>query len=340
MIARRLLACWYVHPARPAGGGCGLWPVVLAPLAGVFWALSAARAALYWVGLLRPVRLPVPVIVIGNITAGGTGKTPLAIWLAQTLLAAGWRPGIVSRGYGGVGGQQLVLSDSDPAQVGDEPLLLARQTGCPVWVGSRRAEAGAALLAAHPEVDVVLCDDGLQHLALARDIEIAVVDGARGVGNGHRLPWGPLREGVGRLKTVTAVVVNGPLRESLPEGVKAYVMQLQPGVLHNVCDPLLTRTVADFVMRPIHAVAGIGNPQRFFEQLTGLGLTITAHAFPDHHRFVASDLPAETVIMTSKDAVKCASFAHTNCWALAVEAEVDDALIDTILNRLKEIHYG
>lgn len=338
MIARQLLACWY---ARPAGDGCGLWAVVLAPLAGVFSVLSAARTVLYKVSLLRQTRLLVPVIVIGNITVGGTGKTPLAIWLAQTLRAAGLRPGIVSRGYGGVrGGARPVLIDSDPAQVGDEPLLLARQTGCPVWVGARRAEAGAALLAAHPEVDVVLCDDGLQHLALARDIEIVVVDGARGVGNGHHLPWGPLREGVGRLKTVTAVVVNGVLREALPLCVATYTLTLRPGVFRNVACPTQTRQVADFVSEPVYAVAGIGNPQRFFEQLTGLGLTIIPHAFPDHHRFNAADLPTGTVIMTTKDAVKCTHFAHSDCWALEVDAEVDEALKGDILNKLKEIHHG
>lgn len=311
----------------------------MAPLAGLFSLIAGLRGRLYRSGVLRADRLPVPVIVVGNITAGGTGKTPLTLWLAQTLRAAGWRPGIVSRGYGGQGkGVHAVLPDSLPDQVGDEPILLARQSGCPVWVGARRAEAGRALMAAHPEVDVLLCDDGLQHLALARDIEIAVIDGARGLGNGHRLPWGPLREGARRLDTVTAVVINGENLTALRCAAPTYAMHLQTGVLRNLCDPARTAELADFVGRPVAALAGIGNPQRFFDQLTRLGLTPVAHAFPDHHRFVAADLPAGPgrgpVIMTTKDAVKCAAFAHPDCWALEVDAMVEDGLQGRILEAL------
>ncbi len=297
--------------------------------------MAKLRARLYQYGVLRTVRLSVPVIVVGNITAGGTGKTPLTLWLAQTLRAAGWHPGIVSRGYGGQGrGVRPVMPESVADQVGDEPILLARQGGCPVWVGARRAEAGRALLAAHPEVDVLLCDDGLQHMALERDIEVAVIDGARGLGNGHRLPWGPLREGAGRLDTVTAVVINGENLTALRCAVPTYAMHLQAGVLRNLRDPTRVGAIADFVGQPVAALAGIGHPQRFFDQLVRLGLTPVPHAFPDHHRFVAADLPPGPVIMTAKDAVKCAAFAHPDCWVLEVDAVLEDGLQGRILKML------
>ena len=297
--------------------------------------MAKLRTRLYQYGVLRTVRLPVPVIVVGNITAGGTGKTPLTLWLAQILRAAGWHPGIVSRGYGGQGrGVRSVVSASVADQVGDEPILLARQSGCPVWVGARRAEAGRALLAAHPEVDVLLCDDGLQHVSLARDIEIAVIDGARGLGNGHRLPWGPLREGAGRLDTVTAVVINGENLTALKCAVPTYAMHLQAGVLRNLREPTRVGAIADFVGQPVAALAGIGHPQRFFAQLAQLGLTPVPHAFPDHHRFVAADLPPGPVIMTAKDAVKCEAFAHPECWVLEVDAVLEDGLQGRILKML------
>ena len=334
-----LLECWYPRPGR-RGLRCGVLALCLAPLAGLFSLISAWRTRLYRYGVLRSIRLPVPVIVVGNITAGGTGKTPLTLWLAQTLRAAGWHPGIVSRGSGGQGrGVRPVVPESTADQVGDEPILLARQGACPVWVGARRAEAGQALLAAHPEVDVLLCDDGLQHLALARDIEIAVIDGARGPGNGHRLPWGPLREGVRRLDTVTAVVINGPVNTAahgaLSPAAPVYAMHLQTGALRNLRDPARMGAIADFIGQPVAALAGIGHPQRFFDQLTRLGLTPVPYAFPDHHRFVAADMPPGRVIMTAKDAVKCEAFAHPDCWVLEVDAEVEGGLQGRILERLE-----
>ncbi len=335
-----LVECWYPRTGRRGFSlRCGALALCLAPLAGIFSLISALRTRLYRYGILRTVRLPVPVIVVGNITAGGTGKTPLTLWLAQTLRVAGWHPGIVSRGYGGQGrGVRPVVLESVADQVGDEPILLARQSACPVWVGARRAEVGQALLAAHPEVDVLLLDDGLQHMALERDIEIAVIDGARGFGNGHRLPWGPLREGVWRLDTVSAVVINGPVntetRSALNPAAPIYMMHLQAGVLRNLRDPTRIGTLDDFIGRPVAALAGIGHPQRFFDQLTRLGLTPVPYAFPDHHRFVAADLPPGQVIMTTKDAVKCEAFAHSECWVLEVDAVVEDGLQDCILKRL------
>lgn len=335
-----LLECWYPRPDRCGFSlRCAVLALCLAPLAGIFFLLSELRARLYRYGFLRAVRLPVPVIVVGNITAGGTGKTPLTLWLAQTLRSAGWHPGIVSRGYGGRGrGVRPVVAESVADQVGDEPILLARQSGCPVWVGARRAEAGQALLAAHPDVDVLLLDDGLQHMALERDIEVAVIDAARGLGNGHRLPWGPLREGMRRLNTVTAVVINGAInteaQSALNPAAPTYAMHLQAGVLRNLCDPARVGTIADFIGQPVAALAGIGHPQRFFDQLLRLGLTPLPHAFPDHHRFVAADLPPGRVIMTAKDAVKCEAFAHPECWVLEVDAVVADGLQGRILKML------
>lgn len=331
-----LLECWYPRSERPAVAvRCRVLALCLAPLAGLFFLIAELRSRLYRSGFLHGERLPVPVIVVGNITAGGTGKTPLTLWLAQLLRTAGWRPGIVSRGYRGQGhGVRPVLLESVADQVGDEPILLARQSGCPVWVGARRVDAGRALLAAHPEVDVLLCDDGLQHLSLARDIEIAVIDGARGLGNGHRLPWGPLREGARRLERVTAVVINGENLTALKCAAPTYAMQLQAGVLRNLRDPARTAAIADFVGRPVAALAGIGHPQRFFAQLVRLGLTPVPHAFADHHPFVAADLPHGPVIMTAKDAVKCAAFAHPDCWVLEVDAVVEEGLQGRILKIL------
>ena len=331
-----LLECWYSRLERRSQVvRCRALALGLAPLAGLFALISGWRARLYRSGVLRADRLPCPVIVVGNITAGGTGKTPLTLWLAQTLRAAGWRPGIVSRGYRGQAhGVLPVLAESAAEQVGDEPILLARQSRCPVWVGARRAAAGRALLAAHPEVDVLLCDDGLQHLSLARDIEIAVIDGTRGLGNGHRLPWGPLREGAGRLDTVTAVVINGDNLTALKCAAPTYAMHLQAGVLRSLHDPSRTAAVADFVGQSVAALAGIGHPQRFFDQLVRLGLTPVPYAFPDHHRFVAADLPPGPVIMTAKDAVKCEAFAHPDCWVLEVDAVVAEGLQGRILKIL------
>ena len=308
--------------------------MLLLPVSLLFGVLAAIRRVMYRNGWLASFRLPVPVVVIGNIALGGTGKTPLVLWLAQFLQEHGYQPGIVSRGYGAAGfAPRAVMPDADPAQVGDEPLLLARHSGCPVWVGKDRAAVGSALLQAHPHCDVVLCDDGLQHYRLRRDVEIAVVDGARGCGNGFLLPAGPLREGVGRLDAVDAVVVNGA-------GVwPGYAMTLAGATFRNLADIARTAQPVDFRGKKLHAVAGIGNPQRFFDHLRSLGLVCVAHPFPDHYPYHAGDLAfagADAVLMTEKDAVKCAAFAAANWWMLAVEAQVDAALGVTILDKLRK----
>lgn len=309
------------------------------PLAGLFLALSGLRRLAYRHRLLPVQRLPVPVIVVGNISVGGTGKTPLTLWLVRFLRQAGWRPGIISRGYGGrQPGPAPVSGASDPADVGDEPLLLARRSGVPVWIGRRRAEAGRGLLAAHPEVDVLIADDGLQHYALARDLEIAVVDGLRRFGNGWPLPAGPLRELPGRLDAVGAVVVHGGETDWLRARAPVYRMRLAPTRLRHLREPDRTLPLTWLVGRRVQAVAGIGHPERFFSLLKELGAEVWPNPFPDHHAFRAQDLPDGTVVMTEKDAVKCTRFARADDWYLEVDAVVDPGLQTRILNRLSPHH--
>jgi len=317
------------------------WHVVLLPLSILFGLIAALRRVLYRARLLRAIRLPVPVIVVGNISVGGTGKTPLVLWLADFLRQQGYHPGIVSRGYGG-GTEGAVVVDvrSDPAVVGDEPLLLARKSGCPVWVGRDRVAAGKALLRAHTECDVLVSDDGLQHYRLDRDMEIVVVDGERKFGNGLLLPAGPLREGVSRLRSVDAVVVNGGSPKASMQLRNEFEMSLAGGVFYNLRQPELRAVAADFRGKKLHAVAGIGNPQRFFAHLRGLGLAFEAHAFPDHCVFRPQDLDyddADALLMTEKDAVKCVGFADERYWALAVEAILPPAFGQTMLQKLRDI---
>lgn len=318
----------------------------LLPLAWLFGAAAAARRAGYRIGAFRSVRLPVPVIVIGNITVGGSGKTPLTLWLAGLLRSRGRTPGIVCRGYGGSSaGPQRVLPDSDPLACGDEAVLLARRSGCEVWAGIDRPAVARALLAAQPDCDVVLSDDGLQHYALARDIELCVVDAARGLGNGWLLPAGPLREPPSRLAGVDAVVFNDTRRgtrhpsvASLPGGAARFSMKLNGRKFRNLLDPGRLVGAEFFRGKRVHAVAGIGNPEAFFQHLRELGLDFTAHAFPDHHPYSVADVtfaPSETVLMTEKDAVKCRRFGSASHWELAVDAAPDSGLGELVVRKLK-----
>ncbi len=325
--------------SRWYGRGLSLQLLPLVPVWGLFCLLSGARRLLYACRLLRAERLPVPVLVVGNITVGGAGKTPLTLWLAEALRRQGWQPAIVSRGYGAQNdGVRAVTPDSVASDVGDEPLLLARRSGVPVWVGRQRAVVGRALLQAHPEVNVLLCDDGLQHYALARDVEIAVFD-LRAAGNGWRLPLGPLREPPNRLARVDAVVLNGLARDALPVfSAPGYAMRLRPGSFYRLSDPGLTCQAAALSGRNLHALAGIGDPERFFATLGSLGLVFDRHPFPDHHAYSAADLAfAEggVLLMTEKDAVKCAGLITGDAWVLPVEAEVDAALMETILEKIR-----
>ena len=336
--------------------------LILIPASLLFGLLAALRRTLYRTGLLHSERLPVPVIVVGNIGVGGTGKTPLTLALAQQLIAQGRHPLIVSRGHGGDSVQpRAVMPGSAPAQVGDEPLLMARRGICPVWIGKDRAAAARAGLQAHPQCDLVLCDDGLQHYRLQRDVEIAVIDGARGFGNGWLLPAGPLREPVSRLRSVDAVVVNRQARPPLPnplpqagEGANEslreflfdgggnvdpgrFAMQLEGASFQNLSDQARTATAADFATSKNHAVAGIGDPRRYFRHLESLGIRFTPHPFPDHHPYRAEDLAfddCDAILLTEKDAVKCAAFADARYWMLRVEARIDPALIAHLLRKI------
>jgi tetraacyldisaccharide 4'-kinase len=313
----------------------------LYPFSLFFRSVAALRRAAYAASVLRSQRLRVPVIVVGNITVGGTGKTPLVLWLAALLSRHGMRPGIVSRGYGGnAKSPRSVAPSSNPRDVADEPLLLAQRSGCPVFVGVDRCAAGQALLQAHPECDVIVSDDGLQHYALARDIEIAVIDGARGLGNGLMLPAGPLREPPSRLRSVDAVVTHSRAPAIEGPGPAALHMTLEGSEFHNLLNASSIVRPAHFQGRRVHAIAGIGNPARFFEHLRALGLQFEAHAFPDHHRYTAADLAfrdESDVVMTEKDAVKCAAFAARKHWALRVDAVPDPMLGELVLRKLTTV---
>jgi len=314
---------WY----RLSALSLALWPASL-----VYRVLLALRRLAYRSGALRAVRLPVPVIVVGNIVAGGTGKTPLVLWLVAILKEHGWKPGILSRGYLGSAAVPMEVAASSPANVvGDEPLLLARLAGCPVWIGRERARVASGLLAAHPECDILVLDDGLQHYRLTRDIEIAVED-ERGTGNGFLLPAGPLREPASR--QVDAWVANAaPCGTHLP----CFRMDLRGDTFRQLAAAQARAPAAAFAGKRLHAVAGIGNPQRFFDHLARLGLATVNHAFPDHYAYAAGDLDfgdCEALLMTEKDAVKCEAFARAHWYALEVEAELAPAFSDFILAKL------
>lgn len=308
---------------------------LLAPLAWLYGGLTALRRTLYRRGILEPVRLPVPVVVVGNLTVGGSGKTPLVIHLAQALAARGWRPGVISRGYGAnADTPREVREDSAPGESGDEPLLIRRRTGCPVTIGADRVAAGRALLAAHPEVDLLIADDGLQHLRLARDFSIAVFDD-RLAGNGRLLPAGPLREPLAGLDNVDAVVING----TAPFAHPALRMHLAPGDFRQLrggrtCPA--ARFAAEHGVGTV-AIAGIGHPERFFATLARLGLTVRGYAFPDHHAYTRADLAAidaSAILATEKDALKCEAFDDPRLWVVPVTAEVDPALVDAVMENI------
>ena len=302
-----------------------LWPASLA-----FRVLSGFRRTLYRIRLLKSEHPGIPVIVVGNVTVGGSGKTPLVIWIAEHLKKKGWTPGIVSRGYGGASDRPRAATIADDAaQVGDEPILISRRSGCPVWVGADRIAVCRALREVHEDVDVLILDDGLQHYRLRRDVEIAVVD-ARGFGNGFLLPAGPLREPASRLGSVDAVVAHG----AAP--VKGYAMELEGDSVHRMTDASERKPARFFEGVKVHAVAGIGDPNRFFMHLTRLGFKIVPHAFPDHHAFTPKDLEFEEapVLMTEKDAVKLRRAARPNWWVLPVTAQLEPAFGDWLSGRL------
>jgi tetraacyldisaccharide 4'-kinase len=304
-----------------------LWPVSL-----VFLMIVTARRLLYWLRLLKSVHPGIPVIVVGNLTMGGSGKTPLVLWIAEFLKKKGWSPAIVSRGYGGsVEFPRAATVASLPEEVGDEPIMLSRRSGCPVWVGPDRVKVIEALRAQHPDVNVLVLDDGLQHYRLRRDLEIAVVD-ARGFGNGFLFPAGPLRESPRRLRSVDAVVSHGA-------SVKGYAMQLEGDVAHRMTDARDRQPLQSWRGQKVHAVAGIGNPARFFVHVGRLGPKVVPHPFPDHHRFIPEELQfgdEAPVLMTEKDAVKLRRYARAEWWVLPVSAKLDPAFADRLLEKLDE----
>jgi tetraacyldisaccharide 4'-kinase len=323
-VATRLQNIWY-RQSKP--------PWLLRGLSRIFGLLISLRTRAYSSGLRRRHRISRPVIVVGNLTVGGTGKTPLVIWLVKQLRAQGLAPGVVLRGYGGQAGQgapRIVELHADPLEVGDEAVLLRLRTGAPVVIGRDRVRA-AQRLVEQTGANVVIADDGLQHLRLQRDFEIAVIDASRGLGNGYLLPAGPLREPRSRLGSVGAIVLNvsgdgdgdgGAVREA-HRSDNAFTMRLlgeQLLPLDDGGEPIALRSLAG---QPVHAIAGVGNPQRFFRQLSAAGLRVQPHPLPDHHRYRASDLEfgdALPLLMTEKDAVKCRRFAAANRWYLPVEA--------------------
>ena len=322
---------------------------LLYPASLVFGAVTAVRRAAYRAGVLPASSLPVPVIVVGNITVGGTGKTPLVLWLVEFLRRRGRTPGIVSRGYGGKeGAPRRVLADSDPLVVGDEAVLLARRSRAEVWVGADRAAAARALLAAQPGCDVIVSDDGLQHYALERAVEIGVVDAERGLGNGWLLPAGPLREPAARLADVDAVVMNQeahvavhPSASRIPASAPRCAMRMEGHQFRNLRKPERRVGPEFFAGKQVHAVAGTANPGRFFRTLKGMGLYFAPHAFPDHHPFAADDVAfagSDAVVMTEKDGVKCRRFADESLWELAVDAVPDSALGDLVMRKLEKPH--
>jgi tetraacyldisaccharide 4'-kinase len=304
---------WYgKSPMRYA-----LWPVSV-----VYRGLARLRRTAYRRGWRPIVEAPVPVIVVGNVSVGGTGKTPFVIWLADQLKQRGRKVGIVTRGYRGKGTEwpRAVAADSDPEEVGDEPVLLARRTRCPVVAGPDRVACVEALLE-DSRVDVVLSDDGLQHYRLARAFEIAVVDGARGMGNGLCLPAGPLREPPSRLQEVDAIVVNGAgwghAGVFRADAVVTRVYHLKDGA---------ERTLESFRGKAVHAVAGIGNPQRFFDLLLDADLDVDAHPLEDHAEITLEELTFDepgVVLITEKDAVKCEHLKANGVWCVVVDFKFD-----------------
>ncbi len=352
MFRRAVTAIWF-------GSGRSKWhprsvirrsvSLGLAPLSMLFETSVAMRRRRFLNNQDAVERLPVPVVVVGNLTVGGAGKTPLVIALVEALRAAGYAPGVISRGYGGSATRSksaTVPVGSDDAEAaarfGDEAVLIRRRTGAPVFVGKRRVDAARALLAEHRDVDVLLSDDGLQHYALGRNFEIAVFD-ARGAGNAKLLPAGPLREPLTRLGEVDAIVLNGDdaTLPELPDGVALaqppFRMELVPGDAYRVNDPATTRTLDSFRGRRLTAAAGIGNPQRFFALLKGAGLSFHRMPLADHHRYAENPFArrnSEAVLMTEKDAVKCGRFDESRMWAVPVSARIDPGLVEAILGHI------
>ncbi|SEA60526.1 lipid-A-disaccharide kinase [Thiothrix caldifontis] len=306
-LERWLLNVWY--------GNDRLGKYLLLPLTGLFCVLAAVRR---WQHKRQQVKHAVPVIVVGNISVGGTGKTPLVIWLVERLREAGFKPGVVSRGY-----------QRQAGDIGDEPTLIKQRTQVPIAIGSDRNQAIATLLQQHT-CDIVIADDGLQHYRMGRDVEICVVDGQRRFGNGYCLPAGPLRESISRLQSCDFVIVNGD------------TMHMRGDTLVNLVTAEAQPLTA-WAGKTVHVVTGIGNPQRFMQTLEQAGLQVIPHLYPDHHAFTGTEFcfnDTHPIIMTEKDAVKCRQFAGQNVWYLPIEAILDETLAQALLTRLQGFKHG
>ena len=306
------------------------WNFLLIPLSWVYHIVILLRRALYQWGVFKQHSFPIPIIIVGNITVGGTGKTPLVIYLVEQLRAQGFRPAVISRGYGSkVKGVKAVHLDSSVKEVGDEPLLIKLRTDCPVFVASQREKAIAAILQ-NTDANVIISDDGLQHYAINRDIEIVVLDGMRRFGNGLLLPAGPLRERIGRLNQVDFVVNNGD------ERTNEIMMSLAVDKLIHL-KTNKSVSLAKFEGKEVRAIAGIGHPKRFFNTLISQGIKVIPHAFPDHHFYRASDLNFGDdlpILMTEKDRIKCMHCVEDNMYYLTVKIDLPDAFIEQVLEKL------
>ncbi len=364
---RRFIEAFFLREWQHASA----WQILLRPISWLFWLVVTARRNLYQAKILSSFFPAVPVVVVGNLSIGGTGKTPVVLALADYFRKLGRAPGIVTRGYvlagrgtSGVLEVRAASNDAAPARAGDEAQLLAKRSGVPVYAGSSRTNAVQSLLADHENTSVVIGDDGLQHYALARDIEIMVVDGKRGFGNGQLLPAGPLRELPSRLNTVDCIVVNNTNMDFDIKNVAWPAAHLSPALAPTLMasgKPVFTMTYGNETFlslatpnveqpaamikrcsgRRVAAVAGIGHPQRFFEHVERLGFTLVSrHAFADHHAFVRADLDdiaADIILMTEKDAVKCTSFADARLWAVQIDALLPDAFYDFILEKIDHV---
>ena len=329
LLEKKLPAIWYEGAAGAS---------LLAPLERLYKTHVRRVRQQYLDGKRQTYRSPVPVVVVGNLVVGGAGKTPLVLAICQRLQQQGMQPGILSRGY--KAGTDIfprgVQPSDDAAEVGDEPLLMAQRSGAPVCIDPLRAR-GARWLVEEGGCDIVLCDDGLQHYALDRDVEVVVIDSQRQLGNGRCLPAGPLREPVERLQSVDFVVYNGETEARSDAAV--FVMQLKPSVLVRLHDnhAINVNELGALASEPVHALTGIGNPQRFFNTLRDLGFDIIEHAFGDHHPFTAEDLnfgDERVIIMTEKDAVKCRGFAPTQAWYLPVDAQLEEKFYSALLEKI------
>jgi tetraacyldisaccharide 4'-kinase len=325
---------WYKKSLHPL-----LW--VFIPLSLLYVFFVKIRKAYYQSNRISKASFPIPIVVVGNLTVGGTGKTPLVIHIVKVLKQYGLRPGVVSRGYGGSHSKTSqeplwVYANSDPKQVGDEPLLLAKRVFCPIVIAANRIKAVQSLLDSG-QVDVVISDDGLQHEKLKRDIEIIVIDGKKRLGNGWCLPVGPLREPSQRLEEVDFIVCNDPIQF---DNDQEYDMVLRPRTLSSGLEPSQQNSINFFQGQTVHAIAGIGFPERFFDLLTKHDLKVIPHPFPDHYPFQQKDIEFNDdlpILLTEKDAVKCSGLMSHKHWVLSVDSAVNPLFDMRLLKRLDEL---